>query len=254
MYVLFLNLVQQYKTWRLGTCVQCKCPTPPSSLSSCTTTVLLYWPYWLKSQMGWPVQYCRDDSSGVYFSLLCFPPLFHVMLRGAIHRLGAPAARSMRPASWLAPGHATCTEVIGPAASTEAGTPPLWTSSGGLPRGVRQLSGGAKLGRARRGLYEGRTVMSGNNVSHSKRRTRRKWKPNVQTKRLRSDILDEDVRIRITTGALRTVKKYGGLDNYILNMPEKKFGDSDFALQLKRRMNAAIRESTAESAGITEAK
>jgi large subunit ribosomal protein L28 len=40
------------------------------------------------------------------------------------------------------------------------------------------------LNRARRGLYGGKRVIFGNNVSHSKRRTRRRWKPNVQHKNL----------------------------------------------------------------------
>ena len=40
------------------------------------------------------------------------------------------------------------------------------------------------LNRARRGLYGGKRVIFGNNVSHSKRRTRRQWKPNVQHKNL----------------------------------------------------------------------
>ena len=40
------------------------------------------------------------------------------------------------------------------------------------------------LNRARRGLYGGKRVIFGNNVSHSKRRTRRSCKPNVQQKNL----------------------------------------------------------------------
>ena len=42
--------------------------------------------------------------------------------------------------------------------------------------------------RASRGLYHGRTVGFGNNVSFSERHTRRKFKPNVQDVRLWSQV------------------------------------------------------------------
>merc|ERR1711934_58673 len=72
------------------------------------------------------------------------------------------------------------------------------------------------MGRARRGLYEGKEVRFGNNVSFSKRRTRRNWKPNVQTKKLWSDTLEKRVEFQATTHALRCIQKAGGLDNYLL--------------------------------------
>eukprot|EP00656_Telonema_subtile_P018948 TRINITY_DN20296_c0_g1_i1.p1 TRINITY_DN20296_c0_g1~~TRINITY_DN20296_c0_g1_i1.p1 ORF type:complete len:140 (+),score=24.40 TRINITY_DN20296_c0_g1_i1:98-517(+) len=72
------------------------------------------------------------------------------------------------------------------------------------------------MGRAKRGLFEGKDIQFGNNVSFSKRRTRRHWKPNVQTKRLWSDTLEKRVEFRVTTHALRCIDKAGGLDNYLV--------------------------------------
>lgn len=43
------------------------------------------------------------------------------------------------------------------------------------PEGVRLISSG----RSRRGLYDGKDIRTGNNVSFSERKTRRKFKPNV---------------------------------------------------------------------------
>jgi hypothetical protein len=44
---------------------------------------------------------------------------------------------------------------------------------------------------------------------------------------------------------MRTIKKYGSLDNYILNMSDKKLYDSDFGLRLKRRLiKAAAAQQT----------
>ncbi|CAM9554567.1 unnamed protein product [Heterosigma akashiwo] len=72
-------------------------------------------------------------------------------------------------------------------------------------------------GRAARGLFAGKDVGFGNSVSHSERKTRRKWKPNAQNKRLWSDALDDWVRFKVSTHALRCIDKAGGLDNYLIN-------------------------------------
>eukprot|EP00934_Nitzschia_sp_Nitz4_P000419 Nitzschia sp. Nitz4//scaffold206_size41850//17607//18119//NITZ4_007421-RA/size41850-processed-gene-0.43-mRNA-1//1//CDS//3329541562//419//frame0 len=74
--------------------------------------------------------------------------------------------------------------------------------------------------RSKRGLYDGKDIRSGNNVSFSMRATRRKFKPNVFTKRVYSEILDEMVRFHVTASTLRSIDKSGGLDNYLLSNKE----------------------------------
>lgn len=59
-------------------------------------------------------------------------------------------------------------------------------------------------------------VLSGNNVSHSERKTRRRFLPNLQRVTLRSDSLGRDFKFRVTTRALRTLEVHGGLDNFLL--------------------------------------
>jgi ribosomal protein L28 len=61
--------------------------------------------------------------------------------------------------------------------------------------------------RSQLGLFQGRTKQYGNNVPFSKHKTRRTWLPNVQRKRLFSDTLGENVRVKVTTRALKTIKK-----------------------------------------------
>lgn len=61
--------------------------------------------------------------------------------------------------------------------------------------------------RAQFGLFQGKTKQYGNNVPHSKHKTRRTWLPNVQRKRLHSEALNEKVRVKVTTRALKTIKK-----------------------------------------------
>ena len=70
--------------------------------------------------------------------------------------------------------------------------------------------------RSQRGLYDGKDVSFGNNVPFSLKKTRRRWNPNVQYKRVYSEVLDEMIKFHITTSALRSIDKYGGLDEYLL--------------------------------------
>jgi large subunit ribosomal protein L28 len=41
----------------------------------------------------------------------------------------------------------------------------------------------------------------------------------VQYKKLYSEVLDEMIKFHVTASALRSIDKYGGLDNYLLKSP-----------------------------------
>ena len=69
---------------------------------------------------------------------------------------------------------------------------------------------------AKRCQISGKTVMSGNNVSHANNRTRRKFLPNLQSTRMHSEVLNRQISLRVSTSAMRTVEKHGGLDGYLL--------------------------------------
>ncbi|RLP06472.1 50S ribosomal protein L28 [Propionibacterium australiense] len=49
----------------------------------------------------------------------------------------------------------------------------------------------------------------GNNVSHSHRRTRRRFDPNLQTKRYWVPSLGRHVRLRLSARAIRTIDRRG---------------------------------------------
>jgi len=51
--------------------------------------------------------------------------------------------------------------------------------------------------------------MFGNKRSHSLRATRRKFQPNLQTKRVFVPELDQFVRVQVTTGEIKTIDKIG---------------------------------------------
>ncbi|HAN76688.1 MAG TPA: 50S ribosomal protein L28 [Bacteroidales bacterium] len=55
----------------------------------------------------------------------------------------------------------------------------------------------------------GKKTMVGNNVSHSKRRTKRRFLPNLVTKRFYIPEEDAWITIKLSTSALRTINKKG---------------------------------------------
>jgi large subunit ribosomal protein L28 len=55
----------------------------------------------------------------------------------------------------------------------------------------------------------GKSVMVGNNVSHSNRKTKRKFYPNLISKKFYLPEEDKYVTLKISTSALRTINKNG---------------------------------------------
>jgi len=62
---------------------------------------------------------------------------------------------------------------------------------------------------ARRCEITGRGTQSGNNVSHSHKKTKRKFKINIHKKRIWSEEEKKFITLRISTRALRTIQKKG---------------------------------------------
>ena len=68
----------------------------------------------------------------------------------------------------------------------------------------------------------GKLVVTGNNVSHSNNKTKRRFIPNLQNVSLYSDNLEKKLKFRIATSTLRTIEKNGGIDSFLLNTYDKK--------------------------------
>jgi len=96
---------------------------------------------------------------------------------------------------------------------------------------------------SRRCELTGKAVQSGNKVSHSNRKTRTRFLPNLCQVTLISDSLARAVRLRVAAAALRSVEHRGGLDNFLV-----KAGDADLsvgALALKREIKKKLAEAAA---------
>lgn len=83
----------------------------------------------------------------------------------------------------------------------------------------------------------GKGPMVGNNVSHAKNRTRRRFLPNLNEVSLGSDILDRRFKLRICKAALRTVDHRGGLDAFMAKAKDTEL--SDKALKIKKEITKA---------------
>jgi large subunit ribosomal protein L28 len=91
-------------------------------------------------------------------------------------------------------------------ASTHPRIPPY-------PYGARQW-----FKQADNGLYGGSTIQFGNKISkgRNKGKTRRVWKPNIRIEKLYSEALGKDLEVKVQHRVLRTIRKVGGLDEYLL--------------------------------------
>ncbi len=85
---------------------------------------------------------------------------------------------------------------------------------------------------ARRCELTGKGPMSGNNVSHAKNRTRRRFLPNLNDVTLMSDILGRSFKLRISAAALRTVDHRGGFDAFLAKAKDAEL--STTALKIKK--------------------
>ena len=91
----------------------------------------------------------------------------------------------------------------------------------------------------------GKGPQSGHNVSHSNRKTNRRFAPNLQRVTLHSEALRRDVALRVSTRALRTVQKKGGLDAYLLDTDDAKLAEA--GLRLKRQVRRALAPNSASA-------
>lgn len=86
----------------------------------------------------------------------------------------------------------------------------------------------------RRCELTGKGVQVGHNVSHSNRKTKRRFLPNLQVASVLSEALGHAVRLRITPRGLRTIEHNGGIDAYLTGTSNLKLTEE--MLTLKRRV------------------
>ena len=83
-----------------------------------------------------------------------------------------------------------------------------------------------------------KSVVSGNNVSHSNRKTKRRFLPNLQQISFASVALGNKIKLRVATSTLRTINKYGDIDGFLVNYRHAKL--SDLAKKLRTKVKKSL--------------
>ncbi len=94
---------------------------------------------------------------------------------------------------------------------------------------------------SRRCELTGKGPMTGNNVSHAKNRTRRRFLPNLNDVTLQSETLGRGFKFRISAAALRTVDHRGGLDGFMAKAKDTELSEN--ALKVKKEIAKAQAEN-----------
>ena len=87
---------------------------------------------------------------------------------------------------------------------------------------------------SRRCDLTGKTAQTGHKVSHSNRKTKRRFLPNLCNVTMISDALGRSVRLRVSANALKSVDHRGGLDAFLAKAKEAEL--SPHALSIKREI------------------
>src|SRR6202163_2553780 len=116
--------------------------------------------------------------------------------------------------------------------------PPVWIPGAGPCTGEGR--GFSKMSRRCELTAKGPQV--GHKVSHSNIKTKRRFLPNLCNVTFISDALGRNVRLRVSTNAIKSVDHRGGLDAFLLKAKAAEL--SPRALELKR----AIEKKTAKAA------
>ena len=87
---------------------------------------------------------------------------------------------------------------------------------------------------SRRCDLTGKTAQTGHKVSHSNRKTKRRFLPNLCSVTLMSDALGRSVRLRVSANALKSIDHRGGLDAFLAKAKDEHLAPR--ALELKRQI------------------
>ncbi len=95
---------------------------------------------------------------------------------------------------------------------------------------------------SRRCELTGKAAQVGHKVSHSNRKTKRRFLPNLCDVTVISDALGRSVRLRVSANALKSIDHRGGLDAFLLKAKNEVL--SDRALDVKRQIQKKLADAS----------
>ncbi len=94
---------------------------------------------------------------------------------------------------------------------------------------------------SRRCELTGKAAQVGHQVSHSNIKTKRRFLANLVNVTMMSDALGRSVKLRVSTNALKTVDRRGGLDAFLIKAKEDEL--STRAREIKRQVHKKLKAS-----------
>ena len=95
---------------------------------------------------------------------------------------------------------------------------------------------------SRRCELTGKGVLVGHKVSHSNIKTKRRFLPNLVNVTMQSEALKQNVRLRVSTNALKSVDHNGGLDAFLVKARDGNL--SSRVLMLKKKIKKKLAEAS----------
>ena len=94
---------------------------------------------------------------------------------------------------------------------------------------------------SRRCDLTGKTAQTGHKVSHSNRKTKRRFLPNLCNVTFISDALERSVKLRVSANALKSVDHRGGLDAFLMKAKDDELSPAarDLKRQIEKKLAAA---------------
>jgi len=94
---------------------------------------------------------------------------------------------------------------------------------------------------SRRCDLTGKMAQTGHKVSHSNRKTKRRFLPNLCNVTFISDALDRSVKLRVSANALKSVDHVGGLDAFLMKAKDGELSPAarDLKHQIEKKLAAA---------------
>ena len=97
-------------------------------------------------------------------------------------------------------------------------------------------------------------IQTGHNVSNSNVKTKRIFAPNLQKVTLKSEMLNQNFSFKLTTRTIRTITKYGGLDEYLLHTKSQHLTELGLKLKHKLKKIPSVIEKIKSEADVKKTK
>ena len=87
-----------------------------------------------------------------------------------------------------------------------------------------------------------KNILVGNTVSHSNRKTKRLFAPNIQNFTFTSKVLGNEIKLKSTPSTMRTIVKFNGIDNFLIK--SKIANLTTKALNLRKKIIKAMHKQS----------